>query len=103
MPGTGQGDQPSPVPVSLYMEVLNVKSTLLLATTLFLISAPAPDSGDIAEITSNFIVPEDVPGLMAAEEAPDSKSLESIDLNESDFQPVESGDTGVADQDLPAN
>ena len=46
-----------------------MKSTILLATALFLISAPAPDSGDIAQITSNFIVPEEISGLLAAEES----------------------------------
>jgi hypothetical protein len=54
-----------------YKEVSEVKSILLLATALFLISAPTPDSKDIAEMTSNFIVPQDVPGLQAAEEASD--------------------------------
>ena len=45
-----------------------MKSIILLAAALFLISAPAPDSQDIAQITSNFIVPEDTPGLLAADE-----------------------------------
>jgi len=33
-----------------------LKTTLLLATAIFLITAPAPDSHDIAEMTANFIV-----------------------------------------------
>lgn len=33
-----------------------LKRTLLLATTIFLITSPAPDSHDIAEMTANFIV-----------------------------------------------
>ena len=45
-----------------------MKSTFLLTTALFLVSAPAPDSGDIAEMSSNFIVPENVPGLLADEQ-----------------------------------
>ena len=45
-----------------------MKPTILLAITLFLISAPAPDSNDIAELTSNFLVPQEVPGLLASEE-----------------------------------
>ena len=45
-----------------------MKSTLLLTIVLFLVSAPAPDSGDIAEMSSNFIVPENVPGLLADEQ-----------------------------------
>lgn len=32
------------------------KQTLLLATAIFLMTVPAPDSHDIAEITANFIV-----------------------------------------------
>jgi len=52
------------------MEVRNVKTTLLLATTLFLISAPAPDANDIADITSDFIILHENPGLQAAEEGP---------------------------------
>ena len=59
----------SPDQAAKYKEVHQVKNTLLLATALFLISAPAPNSNDIAEITSNFIVPQDVPGLQASEES----------------------------------
>jgi len=44
-----------------------MKSNVLLALALFLISAPAPDSRDIAELTSNFIVPANMPGLVASE------------------------------------
>jgi len=32
-----------------------LKQTLLLATAIFLMTAPAPDSHDITEITANFI------------------------------------------------
>jgi hypothetical protein len=32
------------------------KQALLLATAIFLMIAPAPDSHDIAELTANFIV-----------------------------------------------
>lgn len=35
------------------------KQTLLLATAIFLMIAPAPDSHDIAEITANFIIAAD--------------------------------------------
>ncbi|MDX1459624.1 MAG: hypothetical protein R3348_01035 [Xanthomonadales bacterium] len=44
-----------------------MKSVVLLAIALFLISAPAPDARDIAEMTSNFIVPENAPGLRASD------------------------------------
>lgn len=43
------------------------KLTLLLATALFLVSAPEPDSRTIAEMTANFIVPADERALQAAE------------------------------------
>ena len=45
-------------------EVRETKSIILLATALFLIGAPTPDSWEVAEITSNFIVPDQLPGLM---------------------------------------
>jgi hypothetical protein len=35
-----------------------MKSIVLLAATLYLLTAPTPDSADIAEMTSNLIVPE---------------------------------------------
>jgi len=73
-----------------------MKSTILLATTLFLISAPAPDSNDIAEMTSNFIVPENVPGLMAAEQAPVRNSLEA-ELQNATFANV----SGPGGKDFP--
>ncbi len=43
-----------------------LKSTLLLATALFLISAPAPDSADIAEATHGLIADTGVAPLNAA-------------------------------------
>ena len=49
------------------MDVGKVKTILLLATTLFLISAPQPDSATIAEMTANFIVPMDERALQASE------------------------------------
>ncbi|NND44674.1 MAG: hypothetical protein HKN58_05085 [Xanthomonadales bacterium] len=44
-----------------------MKSHVMLTTALFLAFAPAPDSGDIAELTSNFIVPENHPELSAGD------------------------------------
>lgn len=46
----------------------SVKPVILMAITLFLISAPAPDAGDIAELTANFIVPESYPEFQAEKE-----------------------------------
>lgn len=48
----------------------DTKPTLLLATALFLISAPQPDSRTIAELTHNFIVPVDERALQASEAGP---------------------------------
>ena len=44
-----------------------MKAVLLLALALFLISAPAPDSSTIAEMTAQFIVVEDQGALRAAD------------------------------------
>jgi hypothetical protein len=48
-----------------------MKTTLLLATALFLVSAPSPDSETISEISAGFLAPSNDRGLMAAELAPD--------------------------------
>ncbi len=45
-----------------------LKSTLLLTTLIFLSVAPEPDSRDIAEMSSNFIVPANHSALMASSE-----------------------------------
>lgn len=45
-----------------------MKSVVLLTIALFLISAPAPDARDVAEMTANFIVPTQEPGLQASQE-----------------------------------
>ncbi len=44
-----------------------MKSTLLLATALFLITAPAPDSADLAEATHGLIADTGAAALQAAE------------------------------------
>lgn len=48
-----------------------MKSVVLLTIALFLISAPAPDSEDVAEMTANFIVPTQEPGLQASQQRAD--------------------------------
>jgi hypothetical protein len=45
-----------------------IKPTLILATLLFLIVAPEPDSRDIAEMSANFLVPENHSVLLASTE-----------------------------------
>jgi len=47
-----------------------LKQALLLTTAIFLMSAPAPDSHDITEITASFIVtmhPSDSPSYKTGE------------------------------------
>ena len=46
-----------------------LKSTLLLATALFLITAPAPDAADLAEATHGLIAATGAAALQAAEPA----------------------------------
>ena len=53
---------------NLYIQRGMLKPTMILTTLLFLLVAPAPDSNDIAEMTSNFLVPQQNSGLMASTE-----------------------------------
>ena len=45
-----------------------MKEILLLGIMLFLISAPPPDANTIAEITANFIVPNNHAPLTASDQ-----------------------------------
>ena len=47
-----------------------MKSTIILATALFLVSAPSPDSKSISEMSAGFLIETNVTGLMAAEPGP---------------------------------
>ena len=47
-----------------------MKPTLLLATAIFLMVAPAPDARDITEMTAGFIVPDQQVNLLADDQAP---------------------------------
>ena len=47
-----------------------MKSTILLTIALFLLSAPAPDSDVISEISGGFLKSNHVAGLMASEPGP---------------------------------
>lgn len=49
-------------------EVFMFKPIMILTTLLFLLVAPAPDSQDIAEITANFLVLDNQPGLLASDD-----------------------------------
>ncbi len=44
-----------------------MKSTILLATAIFLACAPSPDSKSIAEMSAGFLTANGNQGLMAAE------------------------------------
>ena len=45
----------------------DIKPTLLLALAFFMASAPNPDSDAVAEMTANFIVPQNQHALHASE------------------------------------
>jgi len=53
---------------NMHTERGTLKPTMILATLLFLLVAPAPDSHDISEMTANFIVLDNHSGLMASAE-----------------------------------
>jgi|Marorgknorr_s2lv_3_1036020.scaffolds.fasta_scaffold141339_1 hypothetical protein len=57
-----------------------LKEKLLLATLLFLMIAPEPDSKDIADMTANFIVPTNHTVLMASDDQTESVPEESANL-----------------------
>jgi len=44
-----------------------MKSTILLATAIFLASAPSPDSQSVSEMSAGFLIADESQGLMAAE------------------------------------
>ena len=56
-----------------------MKSIALLATALFLASAPSPDAATISEISSGFLKPSNVQPLLAAstEQAPKKTTITS--------------------------
>jgi len=49
-------------------DALVLKPIVILTTLLFLLIAPAPDSKDIAEISANFLMLNNQPGLLASSE-----------------------------------
>ena len=56
-----------------------LKPTLILTSLLFLLVAPAPDSKDIAEMSANFLITDNYPGLLASSEPVQSKQEETLD------------------------
>lgn len=73
-----------------------MKSTMLLAVALFLISAPAPDANDIAEITSNFIVPKQLPGLEASDYSPLASDSSTVRTQLTEIATMRAGEFGPA-------
>lgn len=73
-----------------------MKSTMLLAVALFLISAPAPDANDIAEITSNFIVPKQFPGLGAYDSSPLASESSTTRTQLTEIATMRAGEVGPA-------
>ena len=59
-----------------------MKSTALLATALFLASAPSPDSQTITELTAGFLTPTNVQPLLAATTEEALKKTTSTSLKE---------------------
>ena len=60
-------------------EVFVLKPILIMTTLLFLLVAPAPDSQDIAEMTANFLVLNNQPGLLASEETVQNVQKETLE------------------------
>ena len=56
-----------------------LKQTLILTSLLFLLAAPAPDSRDFAEMSANFLIPNNHSGLLASTEPVQSKQEETLD------------------------
>jgi hypothetical protein len=54
------------------MDKTMLKSTLLLATLIFLIIAPEPDSKAITDMTANLVVAENHAVLLASEKQTES-------------------------------
>ena len=51
-----------------------MKSTILLATALFLATAPSPDSKSVSEMSAGFLIADDSRGLMAADSVMSNKT-----------------------------
>ena len=56
-----------------------LKQTLILASLLFLLIAPAPDSSDFAEMSAHFLIAESESGLLASSEPLQAKQEETLE------------------------
>lgn len=72
-----------------------MKSTILLTTVLFLVSAPSPDSKSISEFSGGFLADTDEHDLMAAEVISDSYRTSELSLAELNRAPVEKSPANV--------
>jgi len=65
-----------------------MKSTILLTTALFLMSAPSPDSKSVSEMSGGFLVGTDETGLMASEASIGAQSgpVASVPLGKMDAE-----------------
>jgi hypothetical protein len=61
-----------------------LKPTLLLATALFLICAPAPDAQVLSEATSNLLIDTNTAPLLAAETDQVTTKFSSVQTNDAD-------------------
>ena len=57
-----------------------MKSTILLTTALFLVSAPAPDAKTISELSAGFLSVDDDYALMASDTAINNRPNTGISL-----------------------
>ena len=57
-----------------------MKSTILLTTALFLVSAPAPDAKTISELSAGFLSVDDDYALMASDTAINNRPSTGISL-----------------------
>jgi hypothetical protein len=69
-----------------------MKALVLLTLALFLISAPAPDSATIGELSAQFIVVDDNGSLFASD----------VDRKESDEQKAENPETELSELEAEA-
>lgn len=52
-----------------------MKSTILLTTAIFLLSAPAPDSKTLSDMSAGLLAPKNESGLLASEDVSKNKNI----------------------------
>ena len=66
-----------------------MKSTFLLTTAIFLLSAPAPDSKVLAEASAGLLAPKHESGLLASDQ-PADKIVKPLPAKKQKTEPGES-------------